>query len=251
MLKKTKKFRKLLSASLLVTGTCVGAGMLGLPVVTGPSGLFPTVGANLLAYLLMLFTGFLFLEVTLLFPEGANLMTISHSLLGRVGKWIAGGSFLFLYLCFLIVYVSGGAPLLERLLQLFGFNFSLGGPLLFTAIFGFFIWLGPRFVGLVNSLLMVGLIASFWLLLGVTIPQIDTERFHPFVLSASFFALPTLLSAFGYHNIIPTLTTYLKRDKKQLRSALVIGVTLSLLITSLANCDHWRIAERAHRKGRR
>ncbi len=213
-----------------MTGTCVGAGMLGLPVVTGPSGLLPTIGANLVAYLLMLFTGLLFLEVTLLFPEGANLMTISESLLGKVGKWFAGASFLFLYLCFLIVYVSGGAPLLDRLLALFGLNISSGGPILFTAIFGLAVLIGPRFVGVVNSLLMIGLIASFWLLLGVTIPQIDAERFRPYVISASIFSLPTLLSAFGYHNIIPTLTSYLKRDRKQLRLAVILGVTFSLII---------------------
>ncbi len=230
VLKRTKNFRKLLSASLLVTGTCVGAGMLGLPVVTGPSGLLPTIGVNLLAYLLMLFTGLLFLEVTLLFPDGANLMTISQSLLGRWGKWLAGISFLFLYLCFLIVYVSGGSPLLDRLLTLFGFNISSGGPILFTFIFGLIVWIGPRFVGAINSLLMVGLIASFWLLLGVTVPEIDTARFRPYMLSVGLFALPTLLSAFGYHNIIPTLTTYLKRDRQQLRWALVLGVTFSLVI---------------------
>lgn len=230
MLKKTKNFRKLLSASLLVTGTCVGAGMLGLPVVTGPSGLLPTIGTNLVAYLLMLFTGLLFLEVTLLFPEGANLMTISESLLGKVGKWFAGASFLFLYLCFLIVYVSGGAPLLDRLLELFGLDIRSGGPILFTAIFGLAVWMGPRFVGAVNSLLMIGLIASFWLLLGVTVPEIDPARFRPYALTTSLFALPTLLSAFGYHNIIPTLTSYLKRDRKQLRLAVILGVTFSLVI---------------------
>jgi len=230
VLKKTKNFRKLLSASLLVTGTCVGAGMLGLPVVTGPSGLLPTIGTNLVAYLLMLFTGLLFLEVTLLFPEGANLMTISESLLGKVGKWFAGASFLFLYLCFLIVYVSGGAPLLDRLLELFGLDIRSGGPILFTAIFGLAVWMGPRFVGAVNSLLMIGLIASFWLLLGVTVPEIDPARFRPYALTTSLFALPTLLSAFGYHNIIPTLTSYLKRDRKQLRLAVILGVTFSLVI---------------------
>lgn len=230
MLKKTKNFRKLLSASLLVTGTCVGAGMLGLPVVTGPSGLLPTIGTNLVAYLLMLFTGLLFLEVTLLFPEGANLMTISESLLGKVGKWFAGASFLFLYLCFLIVYVSGGAPLLDRLLELFGLDIRSGGPILFTAIFGLAVWMGPRFVGAVNSLLMIGLIASFWLLLGVTVPEIDPARFRPYAITTSFFALPTLLSAFGYHNIIPTLTSYLKRDRKQLKLAVILGVTFSLVI---------------------
>jgi len=230
VLKKTKNFRKLLSASLLVTGTCVGAGMLGLPVVTGPSGLLPTIGTNLVAYLLMLFTGLLFLEVTLLFPEGANLMTISESLLGKVGKWFAGASFLFLYLCFLIVYVSGGAPLLDRLLELFGLDIRSGGPILFTAIFGLAVWMGPRFVGAVNSLLMIGLIASFWLLLGVTVPEIDPARFRPYAITTSFFALPTLLSAFGYHNIIPTLTSYLKRDRKQLKLAVILGVTFSLVI---------------------
>ena len=44
------------------------------------------------------------------------------------------------------------------------------------------------------------------------------------------FAMPVLFSAFGFHNVIPSLCTYLKRDKKALRTAIFWGSVLPLVV---------------------
>ena len=48
---------RILTVSLLVTGTTVGAGILALPVQTGLAGAFPSLIAIVLMWGLMLLTG--------------------------------------------------------------------------------------------------------------------------------------------------------------------------------------------------
>ena len=38
---------------LLIAGSCIGVGMLGLPIVTGLSGLIPTIFMTLVAFVFM------------------------------------------------------------------------------------------------------------------------------------------------------------------------------------------------------
>ena len=56
-----KEFRQVISGSLLVTGITVGAGMLGIPLLTAKSGFWPAMGITIFAWALMLLRGLLFL----------------------------------------------------------------------------------------------------------------------------------------------------------------------------------------------
>jgi tyrosine-specific transport protein len=47
---------------------------------------------------------------------------------------------------------------------------------------------------------------------------------------AMIWAMPVLFSAFGFHNVIPSLCTYLKRDKRSLRFAVFWGSFLPLIV---------------------
>ncbi|MDB2614303.1 hypothetical protein N9Y92_04015 [Chlamydiales bacterium] len=219
-----RKKARFIPGTLLVCGTCVGAGMLGIPVVTGPAGWIPALSVNAATFLLMLLTGLLFMEATLWMPDQSNLISISNKILGKWGKWISGFFFLFLYYCLMVAYVSGGAPLLE------GFPYPY---ILFSTFFGLMIFFGARFVGRVNTLLMVGFVISYLLLIGAATPQIHTQYLMRSNFWLSLFAAPTLMSAFGFHNIIPTLSTYLSRDRKLITITIISGATLSFIIYSL------------------
>ena len=76
---------KILSGSLLVTGTAIGAGMLALPVATCLGGFVPAIFIYLACWLFMAATGLLFLEICLWMPEDANIVSMSTHLLGPAG----------------------------------------------------------------------------------------------------------------------------------------------------------------------
>ena len=91
-------------SALLVGGTCIGAGMLGMPVVSAMAGFVPSVVMFICSWLFMLITGLLVLEVTLWFSKGVNIITMAGKTLGRAGQLL--GWCLFLFLFIIIIHSS-------------------------------------------------------------------------------------------------------------------------------------------------
>lgn len=219
------------SGALLLAGTCMGAGMLALPVVTGPAGFFPGIVINAICWLFMMATGLLFLEATLWMHEGANVLSMAQRFLGRTGKWLGGLAFLFLYYCLLISYISGAAPLVKSEL---GLSLSVRTVCaLFAGIFGLLVFWGTAVVDRINWLLMTAAIASFALLMIAGSSAIDEALLTRMNWKFFFLAAPTLFSAYGYHNLVPTLTFYMKRNSRSLRLAIFFGTLLPFIIYTL------------------
>lgn len=72
----------ILSAMFLVAGTCIGGGMLALPVATGVSGFFPSIAIMLVCWLAMTITALLLIEVSLWMEEGVHLISMTSRILG-------------------------------------------------------------------------------------------------------------------------------------------------------------------------
>jgi len=212
----------------------MGAGMLALPLMTGMSGFIPAMMINILCWLFMLATGLLFLEVTLWMPDGSNVLSMAERFLGPIGKVLGGLFFIFLYYCLMVSYVAGGAPLLsEAFRNLFGWDFSISmGYLVYTVALATIVLIGAWFVDRINWLLMFGLIISFFLLMGYGSSDIHPDFLFHKKWTLSFFAAPILFSAYGYHNVIPSLSMYMKRNRRQLRIAIILGTTLPFVVYS-------------------
>lgn len=217
---------------MLVAGTTIGAGMLGIPLVTSPAGFWPAAGITILVWLFMWITGLCLLEVSLWMPEGAHFLSIAKKFLGSRGRWLTGALFVFLYYCLLIAYFAAGAPLLS-----FFFEHQLGialghsgSYLLFGILFGTIVALGPRSIDRVNLLLVGAMVFFYVALIWAGSPDVQSSllsKSHPLLV---FGAVPVLFSGFGYHNLVPSLATYLKRDKKVLRLSLFWGTVIPLIV---------------------
>ncbi len=224
-----------IGGALLIAGTCMGAGMLALPIATGASGFFPAMFVNLVCWLFMLSTGLLFLEATLWMPDGANVISMSERFLGRAGKWLGGGFFLFLYYCLMVAYIAGGAPtVVESVRQLTGYQMGIGlGFVVFPLVLASILLVGAWFVDRINWILMSGLIISYFLLIGIGAQDVDPAFLLKKNWKLSLFAMPILFSAYGYHNIIPSISTYLRRSRSHLRLAIILGTTLPFVVFSI------------------
>jgi len=226
-----KEGGSLWSGVLLISGTCIGAGMLAVPVVTGVAGFGPSLAINAVCWLFMLMTGLLFLEATLWSEDGANLLTMCKRFLGPWGVCIGGASFLFLYWCLEVSYISGGSPLF---MSLFGIQEGgYGQYVLFSGLTGGLVLWGTQVVDRVNWILMIGLFFSFILLMGVTSAEVDRTLLQFGDWNLVLFAAPVLFTSYGYHNVIPSVASYLKRDARTLRWAIILGSTLPFIVFSL------------------
>lgn len=228
----SEKKGSVLGGMLLIAGSCIGAGMLGLPIVTGLSGFFPSLAMFFCAWLFMTSTALLLVEVNGWFSRQVNLLTMTSHALGKWGKGVCWVTYLFLFYALLVAYISGIGSLFGTFfkgsLQL---SFpAWAGSLLFVVLFGWIVYLGTRTVDLFNRGLMVGKICFFILLICVGVFFIK-----PWLLSRSdpvyaTSALPLLVIAFGFHNIIPSLTAYLKGDLKRVRITIIGGSLMAFAI---------------------
>jgi len=209
--------------------------MLAIPLVTGLAGFVPAMFASTLSWLFMLATGLLFLEVTLWMPDGSNVISMASRFLGPVGKVLGALFFLFLYYCLMVSYIAGGAPLFTDALQtLITPDITMEiGFVFFTLLFGFIVLVGAWFVDRVNWILMTSLILSYFLMVGLGAKEVQPTLLLHKDWGGALFAVPILFSAYGYHNIIPSLSTYLKRNRQMLRLTVILGTTLPFIIYSL------------------
>ncbi len=219
-------WKGVISGSLLIAGTTIGAGMLGIPLITGQAGLWPALAITGVIWLYMLATGFLFLEVMLWMPKGSNILSMAGRFMGVKGQWLAGAMFIFLYYCLMVAYFAAGAPLLGDLL---GLPAGFGSYLFFAAVFGVIVAIGTKMIDRANIALTVAMVVFFFLLIVDGSQAVSTERLMFANWRPLLFAPPFLFSAFGYHNIIPPLTEYLKRDVKVLKLSIWLGTLIPLL----------------------
>jgi tyrosine-specific transport protein len=229
---KQINIRQVISGSLLIAGTSIGAGMLGIPILTAKAGFLPALFITTAVWFFMLATGFLFLEATLWMQKGANILSITERFLGKSGKIFAGGTFIFLYYCLMIAYLAGGSPILGACVNNL-FHISITGfPLyaLFALLVGTVVAFGMKVIDRINYLLMAGLIISYVFLLGVGTSSIEIPNLFSHDWKICFLAAPVLFSAFGYHNIIPSLTDHFDRNAKAMKLSIFWGTLLTFIV---------------------
>jgi tyrosine-specific transport protein len=217
---------------LLVAGSCIGAGMLALPILTGLAGFFPSLSMLLLSWAFMTFTGLLLIEVNGWFPGQVNLVSMAKEALGQKGRWAAWLSYLFLFYSLLVAYTAASGSIFSAILASL-FNISIpswAASIFFTALFGYIVYLGTRPVDLFNRILMGGLIFTYLGMIGLGVFRIEPQLLAHSAPEYALISLPVLVVSFGFQNMIPSLTAYMKGDLKRVRWTIWGGSLITLAI---------------------
>lgn len=226
------RFSRYFGAILLVAGTTIGVGMLGLPITTGFSGFFPSLLLFFLCWVYMLFSGFYFVDVNCAIEGDVNFLTMAERRLGPWGRALGWVVYLLLLYSLVAAYISASAPLFSHTFdRLFELHLPVGGAkFLLPLFFGGFIYLGTRGVDIVNRILMTGLVISYIVLIILLPSHIDFTFLEHFEWTPFMYAAPIVLTAFGYHIIIPSLTAYIGHDRKGLYTVIIIGSSIALIV---------------------
>src|SRR5690348_3510866 len=220
--------------TLLIAGTMVGVGMLALPVATGDAGFFPAIIIYLLCWLFMLCTGLLLLEVCSWMPKDSNLITMSERLLGPIGKGICWVVYLFLFFTVMIAHILSGGAILAEIFQ--GVLPHWTTTVFYVAAFSPVVYLGTLWVDRLNMTLMLGVCATYLLFVFSAAKYVDFTYFSYSNWPKAWIALPVLFTAFTYQVIIPTLMTYMERNVKKVRLAIILGTTIPLVLYLVWEC---------------
>jgi tyrosine-specific transport protein len=225
------KNQRLIGAILLVAGTTIGAGMLALPVITAFMGFYLSLFIFVLFWLVMLVSAFFFLDVTLSMPGEPNMVSMASKTLGTFGKALCWSAYLLLLYSLLAAYIAGSIPIL-----IIGFKSAFGAVLnkafaafILPFLFSGFLWFGTQGVDYLNRLLISGLAIAYLCLIVWAPSHIDFSNFLVFSPKHIFVAIPIVLTSLGYHIIIPTLSTYLEHNRKNLKTALIIGSLIPII----------------------
>jgi len=204
--------------------------MLALPVLTGLAGFFPSISMLLLAWAFMTFTGLVLVEVTGWFFGQVNLLSMAQESLGMGGRAASWFSYLFLFYSLLVAYIAASGTVFSAILEsLFGLALpDWGASLFFTAIFGWIIYLGTWPVDLFNRILMIGLIISYLGMVALGMPRIRFSLLAHWSPGYLFSSLPVLVVSFGFQNLIPSLTAYMKGDLQRVRLTIIGGSLICL-----------------------
>ncbi len=226
------KSPSLLGGILLIAGSCIGAGMLALPIMTGLSGFFPSLVMFLLAWGFMTFTGLLMVEVNSSFAQRVNIVSMAERAFGLPGKVISWTLYIFLFYSLLVAYISGSGSLSSTYFQTV-FSIDLPkwvGAVFFTLIFGFLAYQGTRTVDHCNRFFMVGKILTYLGMIVLGMQYINPKLLLRTEPQYALFSLPVLVIAFGYHNMIPTLMNYFQNDPKKVRQTILGGSCFALVV---------------------
>lgn len=229
--------KRIFGGTMLVTGCCIGAGMIGLPVLSALTGFMPSIAAMAFCYLFTTLTGLLLAEATLWFEGNANLPSIVEFALGKIGKIITVVLFLFLFYCLFVAFLDGGGSLFaEMLAYVFQTPVSHSVGILSCMMFVATIaYAGAHAADHFNKILLVGLVVSYITLVFVGIPHIHQENLLYTNWSKIFSVVPILLLCFGYQNLVPSLVHYLHKDTRAIRFAIIIGNLIPFFVYFLWN----------------
>lgn len=221
---------KMLGGILLIAGTCIGGGMLGLPIATAKGGIVHASLLFIICWILMTFTALLTLEVNLCFPRHSNVISMAKATLGKPGAFVCWTIYLLFLYALVSAYIAGGQDVLHGLLNVAGISTPLWlSGIIFVFLFGSIVIAGIRHVDLFNRLLMIFKLGSVFILMVLITEHIDISNYNAGRAEYIFPALTVAITSFGFSIIVPSLRNYFQDDITKLRIAILVGSFLPLL----------------------
>ena len=218
-----------LVTACLISGNLVGAGILGLPINTGLAGLIPSFIAMVAG------GGMMFLTALILGnqakksegQEAFDYPSLYEKFLGPIGKWVAVLANMLILYGLLTAYFTGGAKIIASLLG--DSNNSLVF-FVFAALLIIITCINLSFLQKLNTLFIACLATAFVVLVVMGLGHVEVSRMSYSDWRFLPATLPIIVTAFHFHNIIPTVVSDLNYDMKTYRKAVFIGMALAFIM---------------------
>lgn len=228
---------KFIGCTMIVVGTSIGAGILGMATQSAAAGFVLTSFLTVFIGVLVIITGFMIIEVNLALPSHAcSFSSMAEQTLGIFGKIITWISHLFLLYLITWAYISGGTSLIITTVDVILHIKTPAwvGALLFTLTLGLPVFFGTKIVDYFNR----GLITIKGLLLLSTLvlilPHVDANKL--FIAQNNdqiryvWLAAPIFILSFFYHSVIPSLRVYVGDQPRNLKLIITCGTIITLVI---------------------
>ena len=226
---------KQIGAIMLVAGTCIGSGMIALPMMLAKLGLIPSILLMLILWLVIYYTSLVSIELNLQANKGLTLGALGKKFSGKIAEIIGTGSYKILSYALLAVYLYGGSSVIQKMLALNGeldFN-NIATVYALAAML--FLLLPLKYIDYVNRLLFIGLIAVVAILVAGLLSIINWSNL-PLIasnyqdISIWQAIIPIAFTCFGFQVIFHSLTNYCHKDPIILKRAFFWGSLIPAIV---------------------
>jgi tyrosine-specific transport protein len=223
--------KKAIGSVLMILGTCVGAGMLAMPIASAQENFHINLVCLLAAWAVMFLGAFAIIEVNLWCQPGSNLVSMAKTTLGSAGKYFTTAIYLLLMYSLICAYLAGVSDILQALLQ----EIHITVPRWLSTVLGLFVlgsivYGGIDKVDVANRILMITKMVVYVVIVSSMLPHVTLThlQFGDSILRNTSFMV--MVTSFGYATILPTIRQYLGSDRKLLTKVTIIGSCLPLVI---------------------
>ena len=224
--------RKFWATTFTLTGTIIGAGILGLPYAFAKSGYLFGLFWVLFLGGVILYTFLCLGEISLRTKKVCQLPGYAEKYLGKKYKWIMFFAIIFGIYSALLAYLIGEGE---------SFSFIFFGDTGNAVYFAFGFWLimtlllreGLRGLKRVESAGVIIVLALILIIIGFYFPQISKDNL--FYRSPSEFFLPfgvVLFALLGFTSI-PEIEMEIKGSEKKLKRAIITGVLIPVFVYAI------------------
>jgi len=222
----------LFTAVSIISGTCIGAGFLGIPYVTAKAGFFVTMVYLILIGGAILLVN-LYLGETLLRTKGDHQLTgYVYKYLGKNGKRIMLFATQFLIYSALVAYMLGVGESVS-----FMFFGNLNHSVLIGAGFGvimsLFLIKGMSLETKIEKFGVSMALALLFLIFFIFFRRVDLNNLYTFDVSNIFLPFGVILFSLMSFFALPEAKLVLNNNKKLMKKAIIIGTLLPIIFYSL------------------
>lgn len=228
--------QKLIGATMLVAGTCIGSGMIALPMLLSKLGLLLSIILMLLIWLLMYFSALILVELSLQAGQGLSLGALGKKYSGVVAELVGAGSFKILSYALVAVYLYAGTSVIQKLLFTLGLEYSFNSLTIIYSFCVFLLFLLPlKSIDYINRFLFLGLLTVVAVLI---IGLFSTINWHnlPLIsiqsteISSWQIIIPVVFTSFGFQGSCHSFVNYCDRDPVILKKALFWGSLIPAIV---------------------
>ncbi len=235
---------KQIGAVLLVAGTCVGSGMIALPMVLAKLGIVPSILLMVIIWFFMYYTSLVNLELNLQANHGLALGALGKHFSGRAAELIGTICLKLLSYSLLAVFIYGGSSILQELVaskMLAKYSFSTIATGCTLIAMGLLL-LPIQWIDYFNRFLFVGLLVVVAILiigLATTIHWSELPLFSQHYGTPSVWValIPVVFTSFGFQVIFHTLTNYCSKNLNMLRQAFLWGSLIPAVVYIVWTCS--------------
>jgi amino acid permease len=218
----------------ILMGTCIGAGILGMPYLVSKAGFFPSMVLIFFLTILMTLINLYIGEITLRTKEKHQLSGYAEKYLGRKGKFFMEFATIFGIFSAIVAYLFAVGESISFLIYGNTKNFILFG-ILFGVLMSALIWKGIHGLKKIEkiniSIIILAIVSMIFIFANkinfANLSHISSENF--------FIPFGIILFSLLCSSAIPEMNFAFGKDKKLMKKSIIIGMISIALIYFLFN----------------